>query len=140
LDYPLLLQKKSLTKKHLSLIAASGWLIVSTILLTLPGKSIPSENWLDKIWFDKWVHIGMFSIITVLWCWYWYLFKRNEIGEKLKKIFITIGIIWLCYGIAMEFVQRYFIPDRSFDIGDIMADGIGCLWGVVYSIRRYIKK
>lgn len=134
-----IIAKKSLTKKHLSLIAATGWLIISTILLTLPGTTFPEENWLDKIWFDKWVHVGMFSVMTVLWCWYWFLLKKNVTSKKLRKIFITIGIAWLCYGIAMEFVQRYCIPNRSFDIGDIIADGTGCLLGMLFSIRRYKK-
>jgi VanZ family protein len=58
---------------------------------------------------------------------------------KLRKIFITIGITWLCYGVAMEFVQEYCIPNRSFDMGDIIADGTGCLLGVIFSTRRYKK-
>jgi len=40
------------------------WLIISTLLLTIPGSSFPKENWLEKIWFDKWVHIGMFAIMV----------------------------------------------------------------------------
>lgn len=133
------MQKKSLTKKHLSLIAAVAWLIISTVLLTLPGTTFPEENWLDKIWFDKWIHVGMFSLMTVLWCWYWFLLKKNVTSVKLRKFFITIGITWLCYGVAMEFVQEYYIPNRSFDMGDIIADGTGCLLGVIFSTRRYKK-
>jgi len=40
----------------------------------------------------------------------------------------------------MEFVQKYFIPNRSFDLGDIAADSIGCFIGFIYSSRKYIKK
>jgi hypothetical protein len=40
----------------------------------------------------------------------------------------------------MELVQRYFIPNRSFDGGDIIADGVGSAAGLVYSLKRYVKK
>jgi VanZ family protein len=40
----------------------------------------------------------------------------------------------------MEFVQHYFIPNRSFDLGDIIADGAGSGLGGFLSVRLYIKK
>ena len=119
-------------KSSFSLAAAITWLIISTILLTLPGNDLPSEDWLDKIGFDKWVHIGMFSVLTWLWC--------LAIKTKTRQVFFLIGTLCLIYGAGMEFIQRYFIPNRSFDIGDIIADGAGAALGVFYSIRRYIKK
>jgi H+/Cl- antiporter ClcA len=120
-----------------SFVPAIAWIIISIILLTLPGSSFPKENWLDKIWFDKWVHIGMFSILVTLWC--WALQKKYSDGARLRTTFIWIGLIGLIYGSGMEFVQKYFIINRSFEIGDIIADGLGCILGAVYSIRRYIK-
>jgi VanZ family protein len=120
-----------------SFIPAILWSAIVTILLTLPGSAFPSENWLDKIWFDKWVHIGLFSIIVFLWC--WAMLRKKYKNTALKSIFIKIALIWFAYGIGMEFVQRYFIPNRSFDVGDIIADGAGCALGLIYSIRRYIK-
>jgi VanZ family protein len=121
-----------------SFVPAICWLIISTVLLTLPGSTLPSENWLSKIWFDKWVHIGMFSIMVFLWC--WALLKKPGLKDQLKKIFIGLALLWLAYGIGMEFIQKYFIPGRSFDLGDIIADATGCAVGAFYSTRRYIKK
>ena len=37
----------------------------------------------------------------------------------------------------MELVQKYFIPFRSFDLLDILADGIGCVAGYFYAIKRF---
>ena len=54
--------------------------------------------------------------------------------------FLRMGIYFFLYGIVMEFVQKFFIPNRSFDIGDIAADGVGCILGVLLSVRLYIKK
>jgi VanZ family protein len=114
------------------------WLIISIVLLTLPGTAFPKENWLDKIWFDKWVHIGMFAIMVTLWC--WASQKIYSVDSSLRKVFIWIGLAGLAYGAGMEFIQRYLIPYRSFDIGDIIADGIGCAIGVIFSMKRYLKK
>ena len=114
------------------------WLIISTVLLTIPGKAFPKENWLEKIWFDKWVHIGMFTIMVFLWC--WAMLRMDFDKAKLKRVFIFIALLWLVYGTGMEFVQKYCVANRSFDIGDIIADGVGCAVGLIYSISRYIKK
>jgi VanZ family protein len=119
-------------------LPAISWLIITTILLTLPGSSFPKEDWLDKIWFDKWVHIGLFILMMVSWN--WAIYKNTNKGKGLKTIFWIMGSIWLAYGIGMEFIQHYFIPNRSFDGGDIIADAAGCGIGLAYSFRRYIKK
>jgi VanZ family protein len=121
-----------------SFVYALFWLILSTILLTVPGSAFPKENWLNKIWFDKWVHIGMFSIMVVLWCWSTF----DLLGKRKKPLhfFILIAVVFTVYGIAMEFVQQNFVKNRSFDIGDIFADGIGCVAGLFYSRWRYIQK
>jgi len=70
----------------------------------------------------------------------WGIYKGKTDIEKKRRNFILTGIICLGYGIMIEFIQRYFIPNRSFDIGDIIADGVGSLVGVIYSSRKYIKK
>ena len=119
-------------------LPAIVWLFISSILLTVPGSSFPKEDWLDKLWFDKWVHIALFGIMTVLFC--WGLSKQENVSKKIKGCFILIGILCLIYGIVMEFVQKCWIPNRSFDMGDIIADGAGVAAGIIYSFKMYIKK
>lgn len=130
--------KISLNNLKPSFIPAIAWFIISVILLTLPGSAFPKENWLDKIYADKWIHIGLFAILATLWC--WAMLKKKSGSSKLKTIFIWIGLICLAYGVGMEFVQKYWIPNRSFDFGDIVADGVGAFLGVIVSSKRYIKK
>ena len=48
-------------------------------------------------------------------------------------------IIGIVYGIAMEIVQKYFIPFRSFDVGDIIADAIGSVVGYLFSIKKFMS-
>ena len=88
--------------------------------------------------FDKWAHIGIFCIMSFLFC--WGIFKCGIFTDNLKRNFVQIGISCLLYGIVMELVQRYFIANRTFDAGDVIADGIGSLAGVLYSFKAYIKK
>ncbi|MEQ1675528.1 MAG: VanZ family protein [Chitinophagaceae bacterium] len=120
-----------------SFVPAITWFIISTVLLVMPGSDIPKENFFTKIHFDKWVHFIMFFIMVLLWC--WALTGKQFNNINLRKSFFIVALIWLGYGIGMEFVQRYCTYNRSFDGGDIIADGVGCAAGLFYSWKRYIK-
>jgi VanZ family protein len=107
-------------------------------LLTIPGKAFPKENWLDRLWVDKWVHIFLFAVMTWLWC--RALHQSGSRGKQLVKIFLFIAVLSLAYGIGMEFVQRDLVANRGFDVWDIVADAVGVAVGLIYSRSRYIKK
>lgn len=125
-------------KSTLTFIPAITWLIISIILLTLPGSDIPSAKWLDVIWFDKWVHIGMFGLMVIFWG--FALIKKSFSVSRSTKILFYISLFAIAYGIAMEFVQLYFIPGRSFDVLDMAADAIGAAIGFLFFRWRFIKK
>jgi VanZ family protein len=124
-----------LEKKQPAISAALAWFTITTVLLCLPGSAFPKENWFNKIWFDKWVHVGLFAIMVFLWC----RAITNIAGKKVRH-YVQIAFYFFLYGIVMEFIQKYFIPNRSFDIGDIIADGAGSVAGLFLSVRLYIKK
>jgi VanZ family protein len=87
---------------------------------------------MGAIGFDKWVHIGLFSIFTFLGCW--------ATQVKVKRGILIIFLIAVVYGILVEVVQDQFIINRSFDLGDWGADIIGSFLGVWFWNLRYIKK
>jgi VanZ family protein len=129
------IRKKSALKKNVSsIVFAVIWFLLVTTLLCIPGTRLPKITWQDKIWLDKWVHIFLFMILVILWS-KLYSHKKNTQSAS-RKIFFKIMVVGCFYGIAMEFVQKYFIPFRSFDLGDIIADGVGCLAGFFYSIKK----
>jgi VanZ family protein len=80
----------------------------------------------------------MFFILCFLFS--WPLSKSNLPGSKLKKWFLVIALSGIAYGTTMEFVQKYWIPNRSFELLDIMADSIGCLLAFVYSWRKFLRR
>jgi VanZ family protein len=124
-----------LEKRQLTIWPAVTWFLITTILLCLPGSAFPKEHWFDKIWLDKWIHIGLFAFMVFLWC---RAFLHGV--QKRAVAFKRIAFYFFLYGIVMEFIQKYFIPNRSFDIADVIADGIGCITGLFLSMRLYIKK
>ncbi len=128
-----------LKKQNRFFLPAIGWIVLSTVLLTMPQSAFPGNSIFSDIpWFDKWVHIGMFGIMSLLLCWAFYKFKPED--HALKKQFIWIGVACLLYGFIMELVQKYWVPFRSFDPGDVVADAVGAAGGAWFSFLRYIKK
>lgn len=105
------------------------WFVIINILFCLPGSALPSEDWLDKIWFDKWVHIGIFSVLIYLCNW-------TFLPDKSQRLKIILGAV--AYGILIEFIQKNFIPNRGFDLGDWAADIIGIFIGTL-AWDRYKK-
>jgi hypothetical protein len=115
-----------------------GWIIITTLLLTLPGGSFNQGSFFGKIpMLDKWVHIGLFGIMAMLFC-RWAIYKGIAPGKENNTLLLC-GLVCLAYGITMEFIQKNFIPLRSFDEGDIVANAVGSLLGIWFA-RRYTKK
>ncbi|HEU4860438.1 MAG TPA: VanZ family protein [Chitinophagaceae bacterium] len=119
------------------LLVAVIWVLIVTTLHCLPGSRLPKISWQDKIFLDKWIHFFLFLLLVFLWSRF-YSNKRSIAG--VKKIFLTITILSMIYGIGMEVVQHYFIPFRSFAYEDIVADGLGSAAGYFISIKRFVKK
>jgi VanZ family protein len=118
--------KKYLSQKWVAI----AWTLMVIILLAIPGKMIPEEPAFAIPQFDKVVHIVMFGLFVWLWSNHYAALNLNK--RKLLKIFFLIFILGVVLGIGMEYVQKYFIPNRDFDEADIIADMIGA--GLAYGI------
>ena len=104
-----------------------AWTIFIEILLCLPGNALPNEAGIGIPNIDKVAHVIIFGAFVGFWC--FYFSRKIQEHEKLKVVFFCIFIAAAVNGIAIEYIQKYFIPNRSFDQGDIIADllsaGIG---------------
>ncbi len=104
----------------LLLVPAIICLAVTFYLLTIPGNQLPKITWADKYHIDKPVHISMFFMLCFL-----FSFAVKDTAGRYTWI-LLIALTGLAYGILMEFVQKYFIPFRSCDVDDMIADGVVC--------------
>ena len=114
--------------KKLNLSFAVGWFVFTTILLCVPGKKLPKISWIHLIpQYDKIIHICLFGILSFLCC------KSSKL-----KFFWLIALLCSVYGIIMEFVQDNWIPNRSFDNWDIVADTVGSF--VAVAVLHFIYR
>lgn len=110
---------------------AVGWLVIMCILFFLPGSTFPNENWLSKIYFDKLVHVGLFAILIFLW--------RSAFNSKFSAYNFILFFSALLYGVMVEYIQRDFVPNRDFDLYDVVADITGAVIGLAVWSLTYKK-
>jgi hypothetical protein len=140
-----------LKKLLIPFIISIAWLVITTALLILPSNNLEGsgrllrwlQSWgldfdLKELEPDKWIHVLLFLIMVSLWCWGWAALKISFV--KKIVLFITTALVWLSYGIAMEFVQDALRNGRSYDVKDMVADGIGCALGLLISLLLFRKK
>lgn len=76
----------------------------------------------------------MFGMLCILF--FLPLQKSSLTTEKKKNVLLIITLSGIAYGIIMEFVQKYWVPNRSFEIWDIAADSTGCLLAWFWCWKR----
>ncbi|MFL5811287.1 MAG: VanZ family protein [Flavisolibacter sp.] len=114
----------------------SKWLAISyfvliSILFFLPGSALPESDWLTKIDFDKFVHVGLFALLLFI-C-------RSAFNVKIKNYSLLLFIGAVLYGFLVEVIQLKWIPNRSFDLYDVVADSLGSFLGLFTWTRVYKK-
>lgn len=126
-----------MNNNRLSFLPALIWWLFTFYLLVLPGNDLPEISWSNRIYLDKWIHIVLFAVLVILWS---IPFLKKPLVSTSVYIIILMAA-WL-YGIVMEFVQKYFVPLRSFDVIDMLGDGVGCVLGylfIKYVLRKKVK-
>jgi VanZ family protein len=96
-------------------------LIVATLLFCLPGEEFPEAGWLEQIHLDKIVHVGLFFLLVVIWC-----LPIQSRAKNKAQVNLYVTLAFIMYGVIIEVIQLNFIPHRSFDVFDIVADTVGC--------------
>ena len=119
-------------------IPGIAWFFLVLVLICLPGSDLPTvDDWFSKIYFDKWVHVGLFAILAFLFM-RPFLKSGLPIKEKWNYI-IKIAIATSVWGLTTEIIQKFFVPGRSFDMGDWSADSLGALIALLFSWIRFLK-
>jgi hypothetical protein len=113
-----------------------AWFFVVFFIMCVPGRYIPRIVWLNDIYFDKWVHAGLFGFLTLLFC---LPFHGSQFTKSHKVYYyIKIAIASAIWGLAIEFIQKFLITGRTFDLLDWAADSMGCFIAFLIA-KKYIK-
>lgn len=111
--------------------------IITFVLLVLPGNEFPKTKFFLIKGLDKLVHTFMFFVLT----WLFYRpFKtmKMSVNEK-QKWFFVIAVSAIVYGTLMEFVQLFFVANRSFEMADILVDALGAMLAFIIGRKRMME-
>lgn len=111
------------------LIVPLGWTIFTQILLSIPGKFLSGPGLFSIPHLDKVAHVILFGGLGLFWNLYFHFRKTTTIYTPW-----IILLLLAAYGVAVEYFQVNFIPNRSFDTGDIIADIFGAVCGYFATI------
>ena len=113
------------------------------ILLSMPGSEIQGTSWISIIlhlpFADKIIHMGLFGSLALS------LFSHFEqysnISFRSTRTKALSLILCILFGIGMEFYQKYFVPSRGFEVGDMLADAAGALLALPFfnMVKHYIQ-
>ena len=124
--------QKLLSKRTPALL----WTFIILTLMAIPGKMLPQEEKTFIPNLDKLVHATLFGTFVFLWSVYYA--TRKEKNNQSDSRFVLIMIIACLYGYGTELMQKYIIPNRDYDIYDILADSIGAVLGFLI-VRLTVK-
>jgi VanZ family protein len=101
-------------QKHTTLayLLAISWLALVVYTCCMPASTLPKVPIIPNA--DKAVHFCFYAVLTYLW------YCANSNIKLLQYCIVSI-----CIGIVIELIQKYFIPGRSFDVWDIVANSMG---------------
>ncbi len=109
------------------------WAAAILIVSVIPSEELPSLH----IWEpDKVFHAIFYAIFTLL-----VYLQFTLTGQKAPglKFVIKAALLCILYGFCIEMIQRW-LPTRSFDLFDVLADCVGCMLTVagvlVFSNRK----
>lgn len=98
------------------------WALLILALTSVPGADLPQASLFPEA--DKVVHFGLYAILGLL-------SVRAAFGEGSRDAAL-VRLVAIAIGIfaALDEVHQRFIPGRSMDVRDWMADVAGALVGM----------
>lgn len=103
------------------------WLFMVLVISVIPASGPETDLPLDKI-----VHFVLYGLTSILLFRY---FIRNTSSRKAFYRAVALAVI---YGAVMEVVQ-YFLPYRSFSLGDIAANSAGAFLACLMYKKMQLK-
>ncbi|MDN5203583.1 VanZ family protein [Fulvivirgaceae bacterium BMA10] len=111
------------------------WVLLIAILTLTPGNSVPDVGFWYFPHMDKVVHLGIFAVLVFLMI--RGLRKQSSFPGIQKRAIGASILISLIYGVLIELIQ-IFVPFRSFEFEDVIANAVGC--GTGYLVTNLVQK
>lgn len=104
------------------------WTALVIILSLVPSSNVSLQDFQFKN-VDKVAHFIMYTFMSLLWV---IALKRQNVYVALRRFAFQI-VLFGAFGISViiEFLQEYAVDTRSFEVLDLIANGIGCIFGIV---------
>lgn len=84
------------------------------IVCLIPGHEFPPVPTIPHL--DKIIHAYLYGQ------WFWFFTEQFSVN---KKSWSKIILFLLSFGICMELIQHFFVPHRSMEIADVLANACG---------------
>ena len=114
---------KNLLGHKYTFIAASVFQLCATYAMFMPTSGLPD---LAIPFFDKLAHIGIYLLSFLLWA-----FSFVQQTTNYHRLVLKVALLLLFYGMVIEVIQGKWIPDRTFDSWDLLANFAGLLSGIL---------
>ena len=115
----------------------SIWILISIYLLFSPGNTLPNSGTFTIPHLDKLVHLILFAVLYML-----FLIDSRVYRNRIL-LAVVFGFATLIFAGLSEYIQLKYIPGRSGNILDFLADCCGIVVGViVYAtiVKKYYLK
>ena len=99
----------------------AAWAFLIFVLSSIPGASFPASKLFS---YDKLLHSGVYAVLGA----FCFLALRRTLSHRPSVLVLIAGALCTLYGVTDE-VHQMFVPGRSPDVRDVMADSFGGLVG-----------
>ncbi len=117
------------TRRWLLPVAVALFILVASLVPVSPGG--PSPDTILLLPADKFGHLVSYAVLAAVTV----LTSRHDSLAWRDLILVAVGVT--LFGAGIEVLQA-FVPTRQFSVGDMAANGIGALGGVL--VGRWLRE
>lgn len=105
------------------------WAVFILILSLISGENIPEVSFWEVLSIDKVAHVFMYGMLVFLLT----TGLKRQYSNGWLRYYAKSTAFWIgmFYGLLLEIMQLLLCSDRFFEMGDIIANSIGCLIGII---------
>jgi VanZ family protein len=111
---------------------AAAWALLIFVLSSIPGAAFPASKLFS---YDKLLHAGVYAVLGA----FTFMALPRRLSSRASVLVLVAAGVTTFYGFTDEFHQM-FVPGRSADLRDVLADCVGGLVGALAASRAAAMK